>query len=83
MSKVTGLFSRRSFNLDGILCSQLENAAKSKIFLLVKNSECLDQVVRQLEKLYDIHEVSLHDDYALDIFNKLGCYCNGEGDNKK
>jgi acetolactate synthase I/III small subunit len=77
MSKVTGLFSRRSFNLDGILCSQMDNSAKTRIFLLVDNSKCLDQVVKQLEKLYDIHEVSLHDDYALDIFNKLDFYCNG------
>lgn len=76
MSKVTGLFSRRSFNLDGILCSQLENTAKSRMFLLVNNSEYLDQVVKQLEKLYDIHEVSLHNDYALNMFNRLGSYGN-------
>ncbi len=78
MSKVTGLFSRRSFNLDGILCSQMENAGKSKIFLLVRESACLDQVVKQLEKLYDIHTVSLHNDYALDIFSKLSSYSQGE-----
>jgi hypothetical protein len=29
-------------------------------------------VVRQLEKLYDIHEVSLHDDHRVEIFDKLG-----------
>jgi acetolactate synthase-1/3 small subunit len=72
MSKVTGLFSRRSFNLEGIFCSQLEDAEISKIFLLVDNSKCINQVVRQLEKLYDIHEVSLHSDHTVEIFNRLG-----------
>jgi acetolactate synthase-1/3 small subunit len=72
MSKVTGLFSRRSFNLDGIFCSQLEDAEKSRIFLLVDNRKCINQVVTQLEKLYDIHEVFLHDDHAVEVFKKFG-----------
>ena len=41
------------------------------MFLLVKNDFVLDQIVKQLEKLYDVLEVSLHQDYDQSVFENL------------
>jgi len=71
MSHVTGLFARRAFNLDGILCGEIDNGTQSKIYLLVNNDERLEQIVCQLEKLYDVKEVSVRNDYDCTIFSRI------------
>ena len=68
MSHITGLFARRAFNLEGILCAQVGDGTTSKMFLLVNNNSTLDQIIKQLEKLYDVIEVSLHSDYDQSVF---------------
>ncbi len=60
MSHVTGLFSRRAFNVDGILCMPVGDGLHSRIWLRVNEEGRLDQVVRQLEKLHDVKEVRRH-----------------------
>jgi acetolactate synthase I/III small subunit len=57
MSHVCGLFSRRSFNLDGIICVPMRDATRSEMLLLVKDDERLRQLVLQLQKLHDVIEV--------------------------
>lgn len=69
MSHITGLFSRRAFNLEGILCGVIEDGTKSRMYLLVKKDNFLEQIVKQLGKLHDIIEVNLHDDYDERVFN--------------
>ncbi|MDD3023196.1 MAG: ACT domain-containing protein [Syntrophomonadaceae bacterium] len=71
MSHITGMFSRRAFNLDGILCGQLNNGKSSQIYLLVKNDEALGQIIKQLEKLHDVLAVSLHDNYDYSLFTRI------------
>lgn len=71
MSHITGLFSRRAFNLEGILCGQIDNGTKSRMYLLINNDEHIDQIIKQLQKLYDIIDVSLHEDYDHTLFNQL------------
>ncbi len=71
MSHITGLFARRAFNLEGILCAQIGDGSTSKMYLLVKNDSVLDQILKQLEKLYDVLEVSLHQDYDQSVFENL------------
>lgn len=71
MSHITGLFTRRAFNLEGILCTQIGDGSTSKMFLLVKNDFTLEQIIKQLEKLYDVLQVSLHQDYDYSIFQNL------------
>lgn len=71
MSHITGLFARRAFNLEGILCAQIGDGSTSKMFLLVKNNSVLDQIIKQLEKLYDVIEVSIHQDYDQSVFQNL------------
>lgn len=71
MSHITGLFARRAFNLEGILCAQIGDGTTSKMYLLVKNNSVLDQIIKQLEKLYDVLEVSVHQDYDQSVFENL------------
>ena len=60
MSHVCGLFSRRAFNVDGILCLPNGEAGHSRIWLRVQEDQRLDQLVRQMEKLADVLEVRRH-----------------------
>jgi acetolactate synthase-1/3 small subunit len=60
MSHVCGLFSRRAFNVDGILCMPLPNGDTSRIWLRVLEGERLAQVESQLHKLHDVHDVQRH-----------------------
>ncbi|WP_244835428.1 acetolactate synthase small subunit [Clostridium sp. BJN0001] len=71
MSHITGLFTRRAFNLEGILCARIGDGSTSKIYLLVKNDFILEQIIKQLEKLYDVLEVKLHQDFNYSIFGNL------------
>lgn len=60
MSHVVGLFSRRAFNVEGILCLPVGNGITSRIWLLVKEDERLVQMIRQAEKLEDVLGVRRH-----------------------
>ena len=60
MSHVVGLFSRRAYNGEGILCMPVGDGSKSRIWLLVKEDERLEQMVRQVEKLEDVLAVRRH-----------------------
>ena len=57
MSHVAGLFARRAFNIEGILCGPVGDGRRSAVYLLVNENERLAQVVKQLEKLYDVLKV--------------------------
>ena len=57
MSHVCGLFARRAFNVEGILCLPVGDGARSVILLAVNEDERLEQMVRQLGKLEDVIEV--------------------------
>jgi acetolactate synthase-1/3 small subunit len=54
MSHITGLFSRRGYNLEGILCGSIAEGKTSLIYLLVKINDQFPQVISQLEKLHDV-----------------------------
>ena len=71
MSHITGLFSRRAFNMEGILCGQIGDGSKSSIYLLVRNDEQLEQIIKQLSKLYDVFDVVLRKDYDYTVFTRL------------
>jgi acetolactate synthase I/III small subunit len=57
LSHVSGLFARRAFNVDGILCLPIDDGARSAILLLVRADDRLEQLVRQLAKLEDVVEI--------------------------
>ncbi|MBA3031434.1 MAG: acetolactate synthase small subunit [Desulfobacteraceae bacterium] len=62
MSHITGLFSRRAFNLEGIICGPVGDGTQSRMILLVNKNHRLDQMIKQLEKLYDVLAVSIRED---------------------
>jgi acetolactate synthase-1/3 small subunit len=71
MSHITGLFSRRGFNLEGILCAPVGTGEDSAMYLLVRNDERLEQIVKQLRKLYDVKSVVVQDDLDHTVFNRI------------
>ena len=54
MSHICGLFSRRAYNLEKILCFPMQDRMYSKMWLLVQEENKLDQVIKQLQKLEDV-----------------------------
>lgn len=60
MSHVCGLFSRRAYNVEGILCMPVGDGATSRIWLLVNEDARLEQMMRQVQKLHDVLEVKRH-----------------------
>ena len=72
MSHITGLFSRRGFNLEGILCGPVNGGGdESVIYLLVRNDDRLEQIVKQLAKLYDVRSVTVQDDFDHTVFDRI------------
>ena len=57
MSHVCGLFARRAYNVEGILCLPVGDGARSAILLLVHDDERLEQMIRQLRKLEDVVDI--------------------------
>ncbi len=60
MSHVVGMFSRRAYNVEGILCMPVGTGATSRIWLTVNEDARLDQMVKQIEKLEDVLAVRRH-----------------------
>lgn len=60
MSHVCGLFARRAYNVEGILCMPIGDGARSRIWLLLNEDERLDQIEKQTRKLVDVLDVRRH-----------------------
>lgn len=66
MSHVVGLFSRRSYNVEGILCLPVGDGRQSRIWLLVNEDQRLAQMMKQVEKLEDVIAIRRHNaDHAV------------------
>ncbi|PKO48714.1 MAG: acetolactate synthase isozyme 1 small subunit [Betaproteobacteria bacterium HGW-Betaproteobacteria-4] len=66
MSHVVGLFSRRSYNVEGILCLPVGDGQQSRIWLLVNEDQRLAQMMKQVEKLEDVIAIRRHNaDHAV------------------
>lgn len=71
MSHVTGLFARRAFNLEAIVCVPVDDGATSCMLLLVPEEPRLEQVERQLAKLHDVLTVRHRSDLSREFFSRL------------
>ena len=60
MSHIVGLFSRRAYNVEGILCMPVGSGKTSRIWLTVGEDSRLEQMIRQIEKLEDVLVVRRH-----------------------
>ncbi|BCS96202.1 acetolactate synthase isozyme 1 small subunit [Desulfoluna limicola] len=61
LSRIAGLFARRNYNLDGVYVVGLTGTSESRMQLLVKTDERLPQIIKQLEKLYDVRGISVEE----------------------
>ncbi|GKX58042.1 acetolactate synthase small subunit [Leminorella grimontii] len=69
MSHICGLFARRAFNVEGILCMPIKDSNQSRIWLLVQKDLRLSQMVSQVEKLEDVQAVNYSEN--LQIFEEM------------
>lgn len=60
MSHVVGLFSRRAYNLEGILVMPVGAGEQSRVWLKVIEDARLNQMIKQVEKLEDVLAVRRH-----------------------
>ena len=55
LSRVSGLFSRRGFNIDSLTVGETEDSSVSRITIAVTGNErVLEQIVKQVSKLVDV-----------------------------
>ena len=70
MPHVCGLFARRAFNVEGILCLPIQDSDKSRIWLLVNDDQRLEQMISQIDKLEDVVKVARNQSDP-SMFNKI------------
>ena len=71
MSHIVGLFSRRAYNVEGILCMPVGTGQTSRIWLTVNEDARLEQMIRQIEKLEDVLAVHRHG-AGHEVFERVG-----------
>lgn len=57
LNRVTSMFRRRGFNIDTLTVGETQNPKLSRITLSFLGSDNKDQIIRQLEKMPDVHKV--------------------------
>ncbi|MBQ6819868.1 MAG: acetolactate synthase small subunit [Clostridium sp.] len=67
LTRVSGLFSRRGFNIDSLTVGRTENEEISRMtIVLIGNDDVLEQVIKQLNKLEDVLRVhELKSEYSV------------------
>ncbi|HFZ8994813.1 TPA: acetolactate synthase small subunit [Citrobacter freundii] len=70
MTHVCGLFARRAFNVEGILCLPVQGSDQSRIWLLVNDDWRLAQMISQIDKLEDVVKISRSQSDP-SMFNKI------------
>ena len=59
LSRVSGLFSARSFNIESLSVAPSEDVTTSRMTIVTSgNDSVIEQIVKQLDKLIDVIEVS-------------------------
>ena len=59
LSRVAGLFSARSFNIESLSVAPSEDETTSRMTIVTSgNDSVIEQIVKQLDKLIDVIEVS-------------------------
>ncbi|EDV0661172.1 acetolactate synthase small subunit [Salmonella enterica] len=73
MTHVSGLFARRAFNVEGILCLPIQGSDQSRIWLLVNDDQRLEQMISQIDKLEDVAKV-VRNQSDPTMFNKIAVF---------
>lgn len=62
LSRVSGMFTRRGFNIDCLTVGETESSGFSRITVVFHgDSDIKERIVRQLKKLHDVKEVEVLD----------------------
>ena len=62
LSRVSGMFTRRGFNIDSLTVGETENAGVSRITVAFHGDDDIkERILTQLEKLHDVREVEVLD----------------------
>lgn len=60
LSRVSGMFTRRGFNIDTLTVGETESPEFSRITISIHGDKAIcDQIVKQLEKMYDVKTVKV------------------------
>ncbi len=60
LNRITGLYTRRGYNIDTLVVHETADPAFSRMIIVSKGDEYIQtQMVRQLDKLYDVEQVIL------------------------
>lgn len=60
LSRVSGMFTRRGFNIDTLTVGETESPAFSRITISIHGDKAIcNQIVKQLEKMYDVKTVKV------------------------
>jgi acetolactate synthase-1/3 small subunit len=70
MSHICGLFARRAYNVEGIICTPIADTIYSRVLLLVNEDGRLEQITSQTRKLVDVLSIQRHDT-GQSMFNLL------------
>ena len=73
MTHVCGLFARRAFNVEGILCLPIQSSDQSRIWLLVIDDQRLEHMISQIYKLEDVVKV-VRNQSDPTMFNKIAVF---------
>lgn len=73
MSHVCGLFARRAYNVEGILCMPIGDGEQSRIWMRVNEDARLEQVTRQVSKLVDVLSIRRHG-AGHEAFERIGAF---------
>jgi len=72
LNRITGLFSKRGYNIDSLAVGETENPDISRITFVCSGDEYVQgQVVRQFEKLHDVHSVMVFDENTVSTEHML------------
>jgi acetolactate synthase-1/3 small subunit len=60
LNRITGLYAKRGYNIDSLYVNETQNPEKSRMLITSKGNKYVQtQMVRQLQKLYDVENVVL------------------------
>ena len=62
LSRVSGMFTRRGFNIDSLTVGETESSGFSRITIAIHGDEDIkERILQQLQKLHDVREVEVLD----------------------
>ena len=66
LTRVTGMFTRRAFNIDALTVGETESAEFSRITITLRGDEYVrEQIINQLRKLHNVKKVDVLEDNCI------------------